>query len=472
MGRRLTFPGGRVAFALCVFVVLAAAIWTRPPKWLGDFDQSFYLTVAYDMERYGVFSNGVFDNVDSTVAKPPPGTFFAPIYPTLLYATGKIDDRFRRATACLVEYNHYRRDRSDCEVYARPIHLIHALFLTLGVLAIARAAELIRPGDPSFYSAGGVAALALVAEANLFSFVMTEAIVFSLYSVTALAMLKSWVTNEARWRYAALSGVLLGTLVLARTAYVVLAPVLLMLIFFTARMWDRRRSPLPPMLAFTACFVIAVVPWALRNQVQIGKFTLTHEYGSLALIERFAFNRMTPTEFALAFPYCVPVVGKPLVSLIADPNAVDRFEWNARGSFFEMGRGTRVKLEREHRLIDPIIGQVARAELAENWWRHILVSLPLAWCGMWAGGFVALLLVPAFVVAGFQSARQRAPLLLLYAVPAFAMLGLHALLANHYTRYNMILIGPFAAGVAWLIAAWRERRLLHSRSPARAPARS
>ena len=52
---------------------------------------------------------------------------------------------------------------------------------------------------------------------------------FSLYSLTALAMLKSWVTNEARWRYAALSGLLLGMLVLARTAYVVLAPVLLML---------------------------------------------------------------------------------------------------------------------------------------------------------------------------------------------------------------------------------------------------
>ncbi len=259
---------------------------------------------------------------------------------------------------------------------------------------------------------------------------------------------------------------------LARTAYVVLAPVLLILLFFAARMWDRRRSPLPPMLAFTACFVIVVVPWALRNQVQIGKFTLTQEYGALSLIERFAFNRMTPGEFALAFPYCVPVAGKPLVSLIAGPHAVDRFEWNTRDSFFEIGRGTRVKLRSEHKLIDPIIGQVSRAELADNWWRHILVSLPLAWCGMWAGGFVALLLVPAFAVAGFQSARQRAPLLLLYAVPAFAMLGLHAVLANHYTRYNMILIGPFAAGVAWLIAAWRERRFVHSRSPERAPTRS
>src|SRR5688572_28815645 len=287
MARRLTFPGGRVAFALFVFVVLATAIWTRPPKWLGDFDQSFYLTVAYDIERYGVFSNGVFDDVDSTIAKPPPGTFFAPIYPTLLYLVGKIDQRFGRATACVVEYNYKRHDGSECEVYARPINILHALFLTLAVLAIARAAELIRPGGISFYSAGAAATFALAIEANLFSFVMTEAVVFSLYSITALAMLKSWVTDRVQWRYAALSGLLLGVLVMTRTAYIILAPVLLLLIFAVVRMRDRRRSPLPSMIAFTACFVIAVVPWALRNQVQIGKFTLTEEYGALSLIERF-----------------------------------------------------------------------------------------------------------------------------------------------------------------------------------------
>jgi hypothetical protein len=34
------------------------------------------------------------------------------------------------------------------------------------------------------------------------------------------------------------------------------------------------------------------------------------------------------------------------------------------------------------------------------------------------------------------------------------MLGLHAAVANHYTRYNLILIGPFAVGAAWVISAW------------------
>ena len=146
------------------------------------------------------------------------------------------------------------RNESECEVYARPINLLHALFLTLGVLAIARAAELIRSGDITLLPVQAVwRALALATEANLFSFVMTEAIVFSLYSVTALAMLKSWITNEARWQYAALSGLLLGILVLARTAYVVLAPVLLVLLFFAARPMAGTAAALPglpaPMLA-------------------------------------------------------------------------------------------------------------------------------------------------------------------------------------------------------------------------------
>jgi hypothetical protein len=39
--------------------------------------------------------------------------------------------------------------------------------------------------------------------------------------------------------------------------------------------------------------------------------------------------------------------------------------------------------------------------------------------------------------------------LLIYAAPAVAMLGLHALIANGETRYNLILIGPLAIAGAW-----------------------
>ena len=51
----------RVVFGLVIFATLATAILLRTPKWLSDFDQSFYITVAYDLAHHGVFSNGVFD---------------------------------------------------------------------------------------------------------------------------------------------------------------------------------------------------------------------------------------------------------------------------------------------------------------------------------------------------------------------------------------------------------------------------
>ena len=70
---RLFGIGVRSVFGLLIFAVLATAILTRAPKWLSDFDQAFYLTIAYDLDRHGVFSNGMFDDVNSAVAAPPPG---------------------------------------------------------------------------------------------------------------------------------------------------------------------------------------------------------------------------------------------------------------------------------------------------------------------------------------------------------------------------------------------------------------
>ena len=68
-------------------------------------------------------------------------------------------------------------------------------------------------------------------------------------------------------------------------------------------------------------------------------------------------------------------------------------------------------------------------------------------------------------MADKQAVRTREPLLVLYAVPAVLMLGLHAAVGNHYTRYNLILIGPYSVGAAWIICSvlpygrWRPRLL-------------
>jgi hypothetical protein len=124
----------RIVFGLIVFAILATAILVQAPKWFGDFDQSFYLTIAYDLNHHGVFSNGVFDKVSSPVEAPPPGKFFGPVYPWLIVAATRIDARFARAVDCGVEANEKVRDGAECEVYAAPMRIMHAALLMLGVV--------------------------------------------------------------------------------------------------------------------------------------------------------------------------------------------------------------------------------------------------------------------------------------------------------------------------------------------------
>src|SRR3982751_4849499 len=159
----------KLILVVTAFAVLAVAIMMQPEKRLSDFDQSFYLTIAYDLDRHGVFSNGIFDNTDSTVTAPPAGMFFVPLYPALVLAAMKIDNRFAEAVTCSVESNEGHRDEKTCEIYARPMLIIHALLLALGVLAVATAGELMFGRRSVFWIAGILATGSLATESEILS---------------------------------------------------------------------------------------------------------------------------------------------------------------------------------------------------------------------------------------------------------------------------------------------------------------
>ena len=208
-----------------------------------------------------------------------------------------------------------------------------------------------------------------------------------------------------------------------------------------------------------------VAPWMVRNYISLGKFGLTNEYASAALVERFAYDDMTAQEFFLAFPYCTPGVGDLSFDKVYGADSMHRFMYHTPGSFFHTGRERRDSLIKQNGQIDPLIGQLMHEEMARNWWRYLVATIPLAWCGMWSGGIVTLLLLPLFVASVLQAVRTREPNLMFYAAPAVLMLGLHAAVGNHYTRYNLILIGPYSVGAAWIIclalpyARWRAQSL-------------
>jgi hypothetical protein len=382
--------------------------------------------------------------------------FFGPVYPLLILGAMKLDPRFAEAVRCSVEGDRGHRDQATCEPYEIPMRLLNAFLLAIGIVAVASAAELIFRKNSIFVLTGALALTAAAFEAGIFSYIMTESTIFSIYSVFAWATVLAWRTG--RTRHFVLSGGLLGLLCLTKPSYLVVFPVVVVLgLLYAYRLVDRGRPQAGwRVLAFSLAFGCVVGAWVARNVISVGKFGFTEEYGSAALIERFAYNDMTTREFFQAFAYCTPGIGDVVFDPIGGTDSMHRFVYHTKDSFFHVGRDRRSALINQYVRLDPLISGIVREEMRTNWWRHLLVSIPLAWCGMWAGWLASLFTVPLFAWACVRSARKKQPLLMLYAAPAVAMLGLDAFIGNHYTRYNLVLIGPYAVGAAFIISSWLE----------------
>jgi hypothetical protein len=456
----------KLAAVAVSMLAIGLSILSRPDWKLRDFDQVFYVTIAYDLDRYGTFSDGIFDPVDSSVEPAQPGMFFGPVFPAMVLAVMKLDHRFADAVYCSVDSNRGHRDESTCDAYEVPVRILNSILLAVGAAAIGLAAELIfRRTVWTFIVADLLATAAVANEAHILSFVMTESVIFTIYSIFAWLLLRALI-RPAAIRFA-IAGATLGLLTLTKPSFAVLLPAALA-IGFGFGYWATKNSLKligRQWLILAVAFGCIVVPWMARNFVSVGKFGLTKEYASAVLIERFAYDDMTAQEFLLAFPYCTPGIGDLLFDKVQGADSMHRFMFHTSASFFHNGRDRRDALVEQNSQIDPLIGQLASQEMAKNWWRYLLVNIPLAWCGMWPGGIVTLLLLPLFLVSVLQAVRAREFDLIFYAAPAVLMLALHAAVANHYTRYNLILIGPYSVGAAWIIcsalptARWRARLL-------------
>ncbi len=458
---------GVLAFAVLSGVILSWPVWT-----LQDYDQPFYITIAYDLDRWGVFSNGIVADSESetdtdSTTRPPPGMFFGPVYPVLVFAAMQLDPRFARAVRCSVEADRDDREDPTCEPSELPMRLLNVFLLAGAVVALASTAELIFTESPVFLLTGLLALAALVSEAGIFSYIMTEATIFSIYSVFALANVLAWTTS--RTRYSVLSGLLLGLLCLTKPSFLLFFPLALVLSALYFYLFAKARQPhtLRHLLVFSLAFACLVGAWMGRNFVSVGKFGFTEEYGSASLVERFAYNDMTAREFFQAFPYCTPGIGDLAFDHVKGNDSMHRFVYWTKGSFFHVGRDRRNALMDQYGRLDPLISGIVLKEMRANWWRHLLVSIPLAWCGMWAGWLASLFLLPLFVWAGIRCVRRRQPLFLLYTLPPIANLAVDGLIGNVATRYNLILIGPYAIGAAALISSWLESG--RWRWPLRAP---
>lgn len=150
-------------------------------------------------------------------------------------------------------------------------------------------------------------------------------------------------------------------------------------------------------------FALAVLPWVVRNSRHFNRPVIAQGGGDVLLI-RSSFNTMTPEEYRNSFYAYAPVIVRdhvlgPSMSLSENDfecgYALDRFNRNLPcdrlaleenryqdvRSFYQIGKRA---LPSSMGLLRDEKQAVALKRIRENPLQHILVSVPMAWRGLWS----------------------------------------------------------------------------------------
>jgi hypothetical protein len=447
-----------VAFVIGLIVYISASLSWQETRRFDEWDAPVYLTIAYDLKRFATFSNGRFDPAIRANEVPKSGMFVGPLYPSLLWLLLETDNRLFAAAACAVNAIQGRDQITNCDRYRTPLIVAHTILIVLGIVAIGLTAQIVLEEKNVFCFATAIAAVGVTGFSVFLASIAIESLLFFLFSYFMFFFMRAFAERQlASYAFAGLAG---GLCTLAKASFLVLLPLGAAWFLFNAIKWRSRPLPLLGVVVYIAAFLALVFLWVTRNYVSVGKLGLSEEYGAAALVERFQYNRMTWKEATLSVPYCVPQIGRSITRVIGGPQSMERFNADIEHGFHRQGIAERARLNAAYGKLDPIIQPIAISELRMHWWRHILTTFALAWCGLWLPGIWALICLPIFLIVLTKSLRHDGPSLLWpYANISLVLVIVHAAVMSGSSRYNIGLIGPISVAVAYAASKFYRVRI-------------
>ena len=457
--------------ALVLILAVLAALWPRAAVTpLSSYDQRFYLGIAYDLDHSGRFTDGFAYAGGGPDTVRPPGMRFTPLYPAFLAVAARFDPGLRRSIACVERTA--GRD-AGCP-RAAPVARLAQFLMLAGFYwllwgTVRRTTGCTRTGWIALGLALLTAPLLLLSVNTLMTETMSLLLSAAACALAAEAAARTRGAGACAWPWWLGCGAVLGLAVLSRPAFLCLvwAGVAAGAVAVAWAVRARRRIAAAlglDLAAFAGGIALVLLPWMLRNALRLHRFALSFGYASHTLIQRVAFDAMTPREYGLSFVCWLPD-GAGLGRLLAGRSACDRFGWDEHpDSFYSIGTGAllRDSLAASGGWANHMHYVVQNYLLAEPL-RHLLVTLPLALRGLYVDHYWGLLLAPAGIAAIVRAARRGDAGVLLLSLPAWLLLLFNALVAVNQPRYNLLLVLPFSLAGAMLI----ERRLRWRHDPVR-----
>ncbi len=443
----------RIVFcAIAIFAAVLAIQGMRTKNWTPVSDENDYLAYAYGMLHHGVYGLSFGEG------RPAPSFFREPGLPLLVAAVMAVDPTLRGVSpACWLG----KPPACDTRPY-RSLQWLNVLLVALTALAAGRTAFLLSGNWIVGLVGAGAIALNIQVQAIRYS-------IMSDYLAMLLAALIAWlavVALRSQSRHAAAGcGLALAALVLTKAVF------LYFLVFAIVAVvgFAVFRSLRPVWIAASVFIVAASAPvlgWMAYHKASGGSFAIVDSMRSaIALSGRERFNDMTAPEWATSFLWWTRAVGDNIARRHLPADLHRRIDDGNKDSLFQSGEARFYSL-RDARMKQPGIGiKVAdtavmrdmAGRILDRPFKHLAVSLPLAYRGIWIDEF-AVLSVPSLFVVLIMALRRRQWTTLAVFSPGLYSLMIYPLASVNLPRYQMTAVPLLALVLALAVGLYLDRR--------------
>ena len=318
-----------------------------------------------------------------------------------------------------------------------------------------------------------------------------------------------WLVQTKKWTAAVLTGVSFGALGLTKAAalYVALVAIPLLAAFLVMCGLASWRRALAILGGTVLAFALTVTPWMTRNYLFFDDFAIAQRGGGVLLM-RALKDQMTMEEYKGAFYVYAPAALKRHVferflgfqkedvqpggryarlmrgqpgdieaAAAGDPARAISFFGKA-GALGTLWTKELIDLGKPRHEVDRVQQQKAMEMIKAAPGRHLALTLPFAWRGLWSFGGAArsgvlylfaaganLVSFSVFLAFPLVAVWRRKPDWFAFSLLGFGLFWFHALLTHFIPRYSQPLIPLTVLSVLVLLHALFVR-LKHSRTVA------
>lgn len=408
-------------------------------------DASQYITYAYNLAKENKFSMSTEDTDVKLSA------YREPAYPFLL----SLAFRVTNITEIPRKQIFYKDIESGQIAIKREISSIFKPYANLGIVIYLLTGLIMFLIARKITDSTSLA----VAAPLLLVFLMPKIYVLTLCNESLAFMLVALLTytlvilafNKAKTSVFAISGLVLGVLVLTKAHFMFLWFLLAVyFVFFLLRGFEFR-DIIKKVSIFIIAYWILVFPWMYRNYTHFNSFYITNR-GGIVLNTRVEYNKMNLKEYILSFGYFsqIDFINNALLKTKYFKNDdIERLNRNNPNGFYETSKKYRKNMGK-HIRSDKVSCDRQLTRESINWiishpLKHLAVSIPLGILGIsYSNNLFSLILgyicFIAFMIASIRGFKNKDYILLSLVSVSLYNYMFMTFITHNIPRYNIVII--------------------------------